>query len=61
LLNGGVLDVLDYLERVPTELIPEKDALIEKIKAKQEQEAMLQQQMAMQPQVSEEELIPTQV
>lgn len=59
LLNGGVLDVLDYLERVPTELIPEKDALIEKIKAKQEEQAMMQQMM--QPQVSEEELIPTQV
>jgi hypothetical protein len=59
LLNGGVLDVLDYLERVPTELIPEKDALIEKIKAKQQEQAMMQQMM--QPQVSEEELIPTEV
>ena len=54
-----MLDVLDYLERVPTELIPEKDALIEKIKAKQQEQAMMQQMM--QPQVSEEELIPTEV
>lgn len=41
LLNGGVLDVIDYLERVPSELIPEKDALIEKLKAKQQQQVQM--------------------
>lgn len=48
LLNGGVLDVLDYLERIPSELIPDKDKLIEKIKAKQEEQAMMEQMAAAQ-------------
>lgn len=48
LLNSGVLDVLDYLERLPNELIPDKDKLIEKIKAKQEEQAMMEQMAAAQ-------------
>lgn len=38
LRNAGILDVIDYLERMPDEYIPEKDALISKIRAKMNME-----------------------
>ena len=39
LRNAGILDVIDYLERMPDEYIPEKDALISKIRSKMAMES----------------------
>lgn len=44
LLNQGHLDILDYLERVPEEYIPQKQELISAINQRMQQQAMIQQQ-----------------
>lgn len=46
LLNQGHLDILDYLERVPEEYIPQKQELIANIEQRMQQQAMMQQQQA---------------
>jgi len=46
LKQSGVLDVIDYLERMPDEYIPRKDELIAKLRKQIEAQQQLQQQMA---------------
>lgn len=51
LRRDGVIDMIQYLERVPDRLVPQRDKLIEDLKTKvmqQEQELAAQQQMQMQ-------------
>lgn len=50
LRRDGVIDMIQYLERVPDRLVPQRDKLIEDLKTKamqQEQELAAQQQMQM--------------
>ena len=50
LRRDGVMDMIQYLERVPDRLVPQRDKLIEDLKTKamqQEQELASQQQMQM--------------
>lgn len=49
LLEGGYMEVLDYLERVPDEYIPRKQELIDKIQERIEQEQMMAMQQATDP------------
>ena len=37
LLNAGLIEFVDYLERIPKELIPRKDELVAKLKEAQQQ------------------------
>ncbi|GIN88701.1 hypothetical protein J6TS2_50870 [Heyndrickxia sporothermodurans] len=58
LLNAGHIDIIDYLDRVPEEYIPNKEELISQIK--QRMEMMQQQQMEqqqMQAQQQEEQAV----
>jgi hypothetical protein len=49
MLQQGLIDVVQYLERVPDEQIPQKSQLIQELTLKQQQmEAQQQQQMQMQ-------------
>lgn len=47
MLQGGMIDVIQYLERLPSDRIPDKDKLIQELKVKQQQmqaQAMMQAQ-----------------
>ncbi|MFE8704130.1 hypothetical protein ACFYKX_26540 [Cytobacillus sp. FJAT-54145] len=52
LLNSGHIDIINYLERVPAEYIPQKEELISNIREKMEMAEMQAQQMA-QPNIDE--------
>lgn len=54
LLNNQHIDIIDYLERVPPEYIPQKEELISTI---QEKMQMAQQQQMMQQQMSVEQIV----
>lgn len=54
LLMNGHLDIVQYLERVPNGIIEKKQELIDNIKIRMEQQAMMQQQPQPQPQPIEQ-------
>ncbi|KIL35862.1 hypothetical protein SD71_10745 [Cohnella kolymensis] len=47
LLKEGHLDIIDYLQRIPDEYIPQKQELIASIQQRMQQQAMMQEQQAM--------------
>jgi hypothetical protein len=50
MLSNGLIDVIQFLERVPDEQIPEKEKLIQELTRKQQQAEAMQQQQAQQQQ-----------
>jgi hypothetical protein len=50
MLSNGLIDVIQFLERVPDEQIPEKEKLIQELTRKQQQAEATQQQQAQQQQ-----------
>ena len=50
LLKDGHLDIMDYLQRIPDEYIPQKQELISSIQQRMQQQQEMQQQMQMQQQ-----------
>jgi hypothetical protein len=50
MLSNGLIDVIQFLERVPDEQIPEKEKLIQELTRKQQQAEAMQQQQAQQAQ-----------
>lgn len=55
LLRDGLIDIIDYLERIPNGYIPKKDALLENIKRVREETKQNQMQF---PQINQSELTP---
>ncbi len=49
LLEGGYLEIIDYLERIPDTYIPQKEELISKLQQQMEQQQMLAMQQATDP------------
>lgn len=53
MLATGHIDIIQYLERVPDEYIPDKDALISDIQARMQKQAQMQAEQMLQQQITQ--------